>query len=696
MGDGVRAVLALICAMMLGAAAAQAEAPPPHHVQARLIAETDSVVPGEILTLGLRQIIEPGWHTYWINPGDAGEPTHIKWHLPEGFGAGAIQWPAPVRIPAGPLMNFGYSGRPLLMTQVTVPKNLKPGTQVTLSAEASWLVCEEICVPEDGQFSLTLPVSAGPAVPDPLWAADFIAGREALPRPFTGSAEIAIEGKTLRLTLAGAGLPPNVTDAAFFPFAQGLIRNEAAQRLRAEPGALTLSIPAGHKAETGTAISGVLTVSDGAEHRAFLVAAAPGAAGRAAGLSLPMALLFAALGGLILNLMPCVFPVLSMKALMLAGHGRAAEIREARAEGLAYGAGVVLSFIVIAALLLALRGAGAQVGWGFQFQSPGMVAAIALLFLAIGLNLLGVFEVSLFQWAGAGQRAEGLWGAFLTGVLAVLVASPCTAPFMATAIGIGLAAPPPVTLLLFAGLGLGMALPFVLLSASPGLVRLIPKPGPWMARLKAWLALPMGLACLWLVWVLGQQTGWPGLGLWAFGAAGLGLMLGALGRRQRAEARPRWPIGAGLALALISVALVSFAPLRPPAQEAGKTAGLPSERYTPARLAALRAEGRPVFVNLTAAWCITCQVNEVLALSSDRVAASFRSHGVAYLKGDWTLRDPEISALLKAYGRDGVPLYLLFAPGAPRAQVLPQILTEDGVLGALAQHRSDAAALPLR
>jgi thiol:disulfide interchange protein DsbD len=686
---GLRSLFWLICMVAWVLPAARAAEPArPSHVETRLIAESQAVTPGTVLTVGLRQIIEPGWHTYWLNPGDGGEPLHVTWHLPPGFTAGPLVWPAPERIVTGPLVNYGYSKRTLLLTTVTVPKDAVPGRSVTLNADVSWLVCADICVPEEATLSLTLPVIAGAVAPDPLWAADFMAAREARPQVFSGTATASVEKGVLHLAAVGGGLPAQVSEAAFFPYTSGLIRNAAPQVLESEPGAIGLDIPAGPKAVADAPVSGVLTVSDGTIRRVFALAAAPVTAADDDALSLPMILLFALLGGLILNLMPCVFPVLSMKALMIAQHAKAGRGQALR-QGLAYGLGVVLSFVLIGVLLLALRGAGAQIGWGFQFQSPALVALMALLFFAIALNLLGLFDVALLQSVGANTRREGLAGAFLTGALAALVASPCTAPFMAAALGAGLTTPPPVTLAIFAGLGLGMAAPFTLLSASPSLFGLLPKPGPWMVRLKQWLALPMMLACLWLVWVLGQQIGWAGLGLLGLGAAGLGFALRAIGRHQRGGPRRLVVLGGGIIALIAAITLIAVTPLS--LRSARDVSAVPSESYAPNRLAALRAEGRPVFVNLTAAWCITCRYNELSALSSETVAAAFRAHDVAYLKGDWTLRDPEITRLLAAYGRNGVPLYLIFPPHAARGVMLPQLLSEDMVIRALS-----AAALPAR
>jgi thiol:disulfide interchange protein DsbD len=396
---------------------------------------------------------------------------------------------------------------------------------------------------------------------------------------------------------------------------------------------------------------------------------------------LPEALAFAFLGGLILNLMPCVFPILAMKAVgFAAGMSRG----NARAHGVAYTVGVVTTFVGVAFALLATRAAGMTAGWGFQFASPVFVAAMAWLLFLVGLNLSGVFRIGGgFAGAGGGLAArEGHWGSFFTGGLAVLVATPCTAPFMAVAIATGLAASPPVTVLIFLAMGLGLAAPYLALSAIPALARLMPRPGRWMDVFKQVLAFPMYGASVWLLWVVSQEAGAAGVLGTATGFVLLGFAGWIIGITQDSDSVRRrigWA-GAGLAVALAVTALSGIA-----TEAAPVAAGRDAEAFTPARLAALRAEGRPVFVNLTAAWCVTCLVNERVAIRNESVQRAFASNHVAYLKGDWTRQDPGITEFLRENGRDGVPLYLYYAPHASSAEVLPQILTVTTVLEAVGQ-----------
>ncbi len=685
-------LLGFVLALMAGLACAvpAAWAQPAPRVEASLVAEQMALVPGGTVTIALREIIAPGWHVYWVNPGDSGEPTQINWKLPEGFSAGALQWPAPERIAVDPLVNYGFAGELLLLSDIRVPPDLKPGTMATLAADVTWLACADTCVPESASLRLDLPVSAGPSEANAGVAALFARARSGLPQALPKSMRFAVDGKTLNLVLDEPEIARATRKAELFPTEPDIIRHAVEQKLSRGNGALHLKTEPGRllaPAEGKTprdAFDAVLVLTDKAGTRsAFAVSAEVGAVeSPSAGIGLPVALVFALLGGIILNLMPCVFPILSMKALALAEHS-SRPASEARAHGLAYGAGVIASCLAIAGVLLALRAAGEAVGWGFQLQQPIIVGGLSLLFLAIALNLAGVFEISLLQSAGAGAQTQGLAGAALTGALVVLVASPCTAPFMAAALGFALVAPAYVALAIFAALGVGMALPFMILSASPGIIRRLPRPGAWMARFKTFLAFPMLAAAAWLLWVVSAQAGSQGLALLL--AAALALSLGAwmFGLAQRGA--KNW-VRAAAALCLVAV-VACMVPLR--AADAARSeaseakSGPASEPYTALRLAALREAGRPVFVNLTADWCITCKANEALALSLPGVRDALAKHNVAYLVGDWTRRNPEITVLLEDYGRSGVPLYLFFAPGAEHAKVLPQLLTQDIVISSI-------------
>ncbi len=680
------------------------------NVEARLVLEAPGVTPGGTVTVALRQKIREGWHTYWINPGDSGEPTIVEWTLPPGWTAGPLEFPYPERIPVGPLMNFGFSGAPMFLAQVTAPPGAKPGDMAILRADATWLVCEEICIPEEGAFEIGVPVVAEAPAPNGLFAGEFAAARAKLPQPSPWSVGFAAADGRLTLAVDSADLAAaGVESAAFFPNEGGYIKNPAPQTIAARDGKLVLETASGRRLAKPedvakvASIPGLLVLTDaGGETRAFAVdakpdagvrafAAAPAAAstgGGGDGLSLGSALGFAFLGGLILNLMPCVFPVLSMKALALAQKG--GDQRKARLGGLAYTAGVLACFVGLAGLMLALRAQGEAIGWGFQLQSPEIVAPLAVLFFALGLNLMGVFELGLgLQNAGAVQGPRHpIANAFATGLLAAIVATPCTAPFMGAAMGWAIVQPAAVALAVFAALGFGMAFPYLALTFWPALVRALPKPGAWMERFKQLLAFPMFASAIWLVWVVAVQAS-PMALIYVLSAMLLVAFAGwAWGLVQRGE----WGwTGRGAALAGLAAGIAALVLLPQgagPAQAeaaraGGETSGPVSEAYAPARLDALLAEGKPVFVNLTAAWCVTCLVNEEVALSSARIADAFKAKGIAYLKGDWTKRDPEITKLLEAHGRAGVPLYLYYPPGAKTPAVLPQILTESIVLDAI-------------
>ncbi|CAH0273988.1 protein-disulfide reductase DsbD [Roseomonas sp. CECT 9278] len=640
-----------------------------------IVSDHAQVTPGQSFRLALRQRLAPGWHTYWTNPGDAGQPPEVTLDLPAGATAAPMRFPAPQRIPFGPLVNFGYEGEPVFIIPVTAPAAMRPGDVLTIEARGEWLVCEQVCIPEDGAFRIDIPVEA---TPRPANTALFTAAEAAEPRPGPFTARIGFAGTTGAIEVAGPDIAPGaVRDAFFFPIDRDLVANAAPQALSVTDGALRLSLVRGAAQALPAQLGGVVAITDSAGVRgAYLVSAAPGVVPEGGGLPLWQTAIFAALGGLILNLMPCVFPILAMKAVGIARLSGAAQ-GQVRAHAASYTAGVVLSFVALGGLLVALRAAGGMAGWGFQFTQPAFVAGMAWLMLAVGLNLSGVFAVRGPASAGQGLAAQGGHaGSFFTGALAVLVATPCTAPFMAAAIGAALAMGPIEAIAVFAALGLGMALPYALLGIAPGLARLLPRPGAWMDRLKQGLAFPMYAAAAWLVWVLAEQSGPSAvlavlLGgvLIGFGAWAWGLSRGAVGRIAGAVA---------LAGALALLPLVQGA--TPAAARSTEATG---EAWSEARVAALRAEGRPVFVNLTAAWCITCKVNERMALATEGVQRAFAERGVATLVGDWTRGDPAITALLRAHQRDGVPLYLFYPPGGGAPRLLPQILTEGIVLQAI-------------
>ncbi len=716
-----RLLSAAFLVLSLGAAVGAAQAAPRGEdlVKAELLAEPSAVKLGEPFTVGVKLTMAPHWHTYWRNPGDSGLATEIKWTLPDGAKAGPIQWPVPERIPVSHLVNYGYEGETVLLTEITPPANLSPGGPITLKADVSYLVCERECIPGEASLSILLPVAGASedGKPEPADKALFDAARAKLPTPSPWTAKTEAGGDTLRFVVDVPGLKPDsIRSAYLFPFDETSVEHASPQVLVAKADGFTLEIKRSSLSQGEPApLGGVLVVEEaletgvtrhaveigapvkapasGAAAVAPSTAAGPGGGTRQpADISLAgiaQAALLAFLGGIILNLMPCVFPVLSIKVLSLvkhSGYGPAL----VRLNGLAYTAGVVASFLLLAGILLAVRAGGAEVGWGFQLQSPAVVTALAFLLFAMGLSLSGVVELGT-SLAGFGQRHDnrtGLPGSFLTGILATIVATPCTAPFMGTAIGFAMTAPAPVALAVFAALGLGLALPFLLLTFWPGLARHLPRPGRWMETLKQFLAFPIYATVAWLLFVLSQEVGPTGLfaaliGLVAVGFGAWALRLGSL---REGWSRRAWQGGA-LAAILILVGL-GVAIDRDRVGEAvaatasTAAAGEAWQPFTQARLDQLRAEGRPVFVNMTAAWCITCLVNERTALSTEAVQDAFRSRQVVYLKGDWTNRNPEITRLLEAHGRSGVPLYVFYPP-AGEPVVLPQILTQATVIESL-------------
>lgn len=638
---------------------------------ASLVSELDTVAPGKPFRIGLRLQLAPGWHTYWRNPGDAGAPADLQFTLPQGATASPIAWPTPRRIAEGPLMTYAYSGDLLL------PVTITPTTGDTaVSAHAEWLVCREICVPEEADFQLNLPAGTGqPSAQAPLFAA---LARQ-LPRPSPWQAVIGNDGTLL---VQGPELTPaTVVDAWFIPDTPGVILDSAAQPLTVWHGGFTLGLRPAKGFHASAPLTGVLSVRDrsGLETDVDLDAQPGAVPPPPPAISLNRALLLAFIGGLILNLMPCVFPVLALKIIALAGAPRG----KARWQAVAYTAGVLVAFAALGATLLAARAAGSAAGWGFQFQSPVFVAAMAWLLFAIGLNLSGVFAVGsgLVRTGHGLATRPGQLGSFFTGLLAVVVATPCTAPFMGVAIAAGLAAPRGVTMLVFIVMGLGLAAPYALLASVPALGRLAPRPGRWMEFLRQILAFPMYGASAWLVWVISQEAGPTGVLATSAGLVLLGFAGWVLGITQNATDKGR-RIGqsAAATATLAALAVLSGIATAPSVTVDAATSG--AEPFSASRLAALRAEGRPVFVDMTAAWCVTCLVNERVAIDTTAVRQAFADHHVAYMKGDWTRQDPRITDYLRENGRDGVPLYVYYPPSG-QPQVLPQILTENTVLSEL-------------
>ena len=653
------------------------------HVRASLISEQHSIEPGQSFWVALHFDIIEGWHTYWKNAGDSGNPPRIEWQLPPGISASDIHWPYPQRLPIGPLMNYGYSNEAWLLVRMTAADNIK-SAQLSLNASASWLVCKEECIPEEGEFSLSLPVASPGESQASNWHAQFQLIQQRLPQPVPWPNRIHVEDNEIDLRIQiAASDTGQIEDVYFFPARYGIAEHAAQQSSSVDDQTLSINIRRGDlKAQALQSLQGVLVLSerlpDATITRAFEINSTA-----AASQNVWLILSFALLGGLLLNIMPCVFPILSLKALSIvqtAAHSAAM----ARRNGYVFTLGVLLCFAIIAGTLLILRSGGEAIGWGFQLQSPVFVLTLAWLIFAMGLQFSGVWSFGE-SWMGIGHNMtaqRSYLGAFVTGVLAVIVATPCTAPFMGTALGYALSQPAWIALMIFLCLGLGMALPWLLISLWPGLSTYLPKPGAWMERVKQVLAFPLYATAAWLLWVLAQQVDQQSL-LYAL----LSLVLIALGLwfwQNTRSASKAWRRSAVMALLLL-IGLMSTLLWK---LEAAVTIPVSAQQnwepYDADTLARFRAEGKAVLVNFTAAWCISCLVNEKVVLSSDEIKTELRDKSIVYMKGDWTSRDPAITRVLEQYGRSGVPLYLYFPSDPQReAAVLPNILTRGIVLQAL-------------
>ncbi len=671
-------------------------------IQAELMAHApDGVDRGKTVWVGLQLRHQPDWHTYWKNSGDSGLATSLSWTLPAGVLAGDIAWPLPVKIPIGNLANYGYKDTVLLPVPLTITPDFKPSVlnpELEIKLRASWLVCKIECVPQDGDFVLRIPVKGSTAIHGAAFDAAFRAQPQTLPQ----AGSIAIEDRTLKVSVIGLPASLQGQSLEFFPETPEIIETAAKWTQSWQGAVWTAAVPiAKHRSGDPTVMPLVLTAKLGKERLGFVTQAtvsgtwptetAPSATGTTAQTSqtgipanLPsslwLALIGALLGGMILNLMPCVFPVLAIKVVGFARHG--ANQRRQRVGGLAYSAGVVLSFVALGALMLALRGAGEQLGWGFQLQSPVVVAALAVLFTVIGLNLAGLFEFGQFVPSSVAllEAKNPSLDAFLSGVLAVVIASPCTAPFMGASLGLALALPAMQALAIFATLGLGMALPYLAASWSPAAARMLPRPGAWMATFRHAMAFPMFATVVWLVWVLGQQSGIDGAASLLALLLVLALVIWTLGLQGRSR----------LVLAILSMAALAFLAgsigqnIIKPLQSTSTTDSTALwQPWAPGRVDQALASGAPVFVDFTAAWCVTCQYNKSTTLANTDVLADFAARKVTLLRADWTRRDPAITAALAQLGRNGVPVYVLYQTGRAPV-VLSEILSVSEVHNALA------------
>ena len=688
--------LTLLVFLLMSMVCRAEEAP---HVRVELISEHASVAPGSSFSLLLRQTIDEGWHTYWRNPGDSGAAPTISWDERSGVSISPFDWPYPERIAYGPLMNFGYHNEVLLPFQVFIPADFT-GTSLSVSGAGRVLVCADICIPQQVSVDLTLPV--GLTELDSESKEVFSRARSLIPTEIDLAAKVDLISENIILNLP---LPISSADRVkrieYFPYTLGLIENSAEQSFGLSESGLSIVLKKGFAFDDSENLdlSGVVVIEESSGKElvlsSFTVQAGKESVSRSGitdvsteKMSVLAAILFAFLGGLILNLMPCVFPVLSIKILSLVETVNDSN-HSLRLHGWVYAAGVIASFITIAALLILLRLGGESIGWGFQLQSPFVVAFLAYLFFLIGLNFLGVFDIGgSVMTLGDRGPASGYLGSFATGVLATVVAAPCTAPFMGAAVGFALTQSVIVSLLIFGSLGFGMALPYLLLTYLPKLLEKLPAPGRWMETLKEIMAFPMFASAIWLLWVLDLQVGPTGtmqimVGLLVLGFAVWLLKLGE-------SLKVKIP-------ALVSVLVATYLIVELESSIPSKLKGAEpitveeSQNYSREqnpkgydRQAVFAAVQRgPVFVNFTAAWCITCKVNEVNALNTSAVQKAMSLKNVTYFKADWTTEDPAITAALAEYGRSGVPLYLLYKKGADHADVLPQLLTKGIVLDAL-------------
>jgi|JI10StandDraft_1071094.scaffolds.fasta_scaffold100921_2 thiol:disulfide interchange protein/DsbC/DsbD-like thiol-disulfide interchange protein len=685
-------------------------------VRAELMAHApEGVTPGKPVWVGLQLAHKPEWHTYWKNSGDSGLPTVLEWTLPKGVVAGDIAWPLPKKIPIGNLANYGYEGTVLLPVPLTVTPDFKPGVlggDLEVKLKAAWLVCRKECIPEEGEFLLKVPVKSTTALNGPAFEAAF----KAQPQPLlSGTAGILpestvqLDGNAIKISVQNLPVALRGKTLDFFPETPEVIET-AAQWTQAWNGAVwTASVPLSPQRSNSPSPMPVVLVADGVGVRAELkllgawppvatVAVSPAleAALKANAANTPRsapavsavslatllaALVGALLGGLILNLMPCVFPVLAIKVVSFTQH--ADNRRGQRLGGIAYTAGVVLSFVALGALMLGLRAAGESIGWGFQLQSPLVVSALAALFTLLGLNLVGVFEFGsvLPSSLASLQARHPVADSFLTGVLAVAVASPCTAPFMGASVGLTATLPAAQALLIFAVLGLGLALPYLLASWVPAIASLLPRPGAWMDTFRKFMAFPMFATVVWLVWVLGHQSGMDGAAALLALLVALSMVVWAL----TLKGRTRTAV-ASISIAVCAALAWAGGPLIAPTQSAEAPSSPTSgwQPWAPGKVDQLLASGQPVFVDFTAAWCVTCQYNKKTTLANDQVLGDLAARKVALLRADWTRRDPAITAALGQLGRNGVPVYVFYKPGSAPV-VLSEVLSVDEVRAAIAK-----------
>jgi thiol:disulfide interchange protein DsbD len=673
------AALLMFASLLVGAANAQSPAKAVVST-AQVRAELTAYAPegadaGKTVWLGLQLTHQKDWHTYWKNSGDSGLPTTLQWTLPSGVTAGEIDWPMPKKIPIGNLANYGFSDTVLLPVPLTITPDFKAGSasnEIEIKLKANWLVCRQECIPEEGEFALKLPVKGSTAINSAAFKTAFAARPLGLANAALADSSVQIDGSKIKLTVRGLPAALRGKTLDFFPETPEVIETAAHWTQGWSGEVWNAQVPLSQQRSNAPSVMPVVLATDGQGYRAELKvlgnwpaagATAPTVIAPPVPAQVPItllaALIGALLGGMLLNLMPCVFPILAIKVMSFTRHAN--DQRGHRVSGLAYSAGVVLSFLALGALMLALRSAGEQLGWGFQLQSPGTVAALAALFTVMGLNLAGLFEFGQFLPSRVllVEAKNPAINAFLSGVLAVAIASPCTAPFMGASLGLALALPALQALLIFTMIGVGMALPYLAASLVPAVARLLPRPGAWMDTFRRAMAFPMFATVVWLVWVLGQQSGIDGAGALLALLLALSAVLWSLtlhGRSRLIVTTIMVVIGALLVLGIGQNVLK-------PVPSTNTASGEQWQPWAPGRVEQALAAGTPVFVDFTAAWCVTCQYNKKTTLANADVLTDLATKKVTLLRADWTRRDPVISAALAQLGRNGVPVYVVYQNG---------------------------------
>ncbi len=703
-------LLLITLPLFMAAGLLQAQPVQTDNARVELVSENQSIQPGESFWIGVHMELREGWYVYYRNPGDSGMPLMVEWTHDKNFNIGEIQWPYPVWIDAGGgLSSYGYYGDVLFMMEATAPEDLTPGETYTLKAEADWLICEKVCIPEYADIELTLDVTDSDVDYSDEWLAEFAETRNKLPVKLDyWSASASFDGDRATLTLSTDAFDiPDYSEIIYFANEESEIENSADQPFSIDGNTITMELQkSGYKTDEFDYLWGLLYNPDGWDeegtYKAMTIDTRDSSIAAEVSEELPLSALsgrfmvilgFAFIGGLILNLMPCVFPILSIKVmnfLQMSGHNPG----EVKKHGFLFGLGVLLSFLVLAGLLLLLRAGGQELGWGFQLQTPAFIAFMTFLMFGLGLSLMGVFEIgnSLISVAGKAGSSEGLRGSFFSGILATVLATPCTAPFMGTALGVAITLPASTALMIFAMLGIGMATPYVLLSSFPALMKYLPKPGAWMETFKQAMAFPLFATAIWLIWVFGQQAGVDGLTRLLFGLLLLSMGIWIIHRWKAVQISNRSRIISRSIAAVLIVGGFFFSASSPALlTNSGDSTttvdgyGIEWEPFSDQLVNDYRAEGENVFIDFTAAWCITCKANERIVFSSERVKNRFEELGFVMVKADWTNRNPEITRALESFGRNGVPLYVIYSENLSEPMILPELLTPGIVLDALDQ-----------